>query len=76
MEGSSNLRIWRLTNNSNETSGTNKAGLQFKKNVKQKQWARKFKKVQARKTREINFTKKFFDQIPFFDLSYFLSFLP
>ena len=36
------------------------------------QWARKFKKVQAKKTREIkeiNFTKKCFDQIQFFAIS-------
>ncbi len=33
------------------------------------QWARKFKKVQAEKTREINFTNIFFDQIPFFAIS-------
>jgi len=36
------------------------------------QWAIKFKKIQAKKTREIkliNFTKIFFDQIPFFAIS-------
>ena len=36
------------------------------------QWARKFKKVQAEKTREIkymNFTKFIFDQNPFFAIS-------
>ena len=35
-------------------------------------WAKKFKKVQAKKTREIkqiNLTKKFFDQIPFLAIS-------
>ena len=36
------------------------------------QWARMFKKVQAKTTREIkkiNFTKNFIDQIPFFAIS-------
>ena len=36
------------------------------------QWARIFKKVQAKTTREIkkiNFTKNFIDQIPFFAIS-------
>ena len=33
------------------------------------QWARKLKKVQAKKTRKINFTKKSFAQIPFFAMS-------
>ena len=33
------------------------------------QWARKIKKVQAKKTREINLTKNFFNQNPFFAIS-------
>ena len=33
------------------------------------QWARKFNKVGAKKTREINFTKYFIDQIPFFAIT-------
>ena len=44
-------------------------GLNFSINP---QWARKFKNVQSKKTREIkeiNFTKNFFDQNPFFAIS-------
>ena len=33
------------------------------------QWARKFKKVQSKKIKQINFTKKFLDQIPYFTIS-------